>query len=677
VRGRWIAPLAALAVIGFTILARPTPSMVRASLMALLALLVGVTGRRRSGVPLLCAATLALLLGSPSLSHEYGFALSVAATAGLFLLAPRWRERLAAWLPERVAESLACVAAAELCCLPIVAALAGSVSLLGVPANLLVDIAVGPATVLGALALVCGASLQPLGVLCAWLAQWPAAWIVLVARAGSRVPGARLPWPAGWRGALLLLLGYAVIACLTLRRAASHRHRGSRLYQGADAMNGHERSPVDQAGVDRITDGHAGGALRRPDAIAVISLVPTSLRGASRRAATIIPPKVLAARQPTPDHGLADAAARDEPTRTGRGSLVPTVPRTASKARSGHRLSATHGMLTPMPRNPQTQNSTGPSPLTIAVGPEELLAERAIADVIAAARAVAPDTQVAEIGAAAFTPGEFAQLVSPSLFGERTIVVLRAAQDLSGANVKVVVDYLAAPVDEVALVMTHAGGAKGKALLDAARKNGATVVDCAKITKPGDRIAFVRHEFRDAGRTVSEDAARALIDAVGSDLRELAAACSQLAADATGPIDEAFVARYYSGRAETSGFIVADRAVEGRAADALEQLRWALATGVAPVLITSALAQGVRSIARLGSAPRGMRPADLARELGMPPWKVDRVRSQLRGWTPDGIGRALRAVAEADAAVKGGGDDPAYALERAVLAITDARASRS
>ena len=99
-----------------------------------------------------------------------------------------------------------------------------------------------------------------------------------------------------------------------------------------------------------------------------------------------------------------------------------------------------------------------------------------------------------------------------------------------------------------------------------------------------------------------------------------------------------------------------------------------MATGVAPVLITSALAQGVRAIGKLSSA-RGGRPADLARELGMPPWKIDRVRQQMRGWTPDGVAAALRAVAEADAGVKGGGDDPEYALEKAVVTI--ARAARS
>lgn len=135
------------------------------------------------------------------------------------------------------------------------------------------------------------------------------------------------------------------------------------------------------------------------------------------------------------------------------------------------------------------------------------------------------------------------------------------------------------------------------------------------------------------------------------------------------------MARYYSGRAEATGFEVADLAVTGRAAEALERLRWALAVGQPPTGITYALASGVRSIGRLATTGRNMRPADLARELGMPPWKVDRVRQQMRGWTGDAVATALTAIAQADAAVKGGSDDPAYALERAVVAV--AKAARS
>ncbi|MEU2924675.1 DNA polymerase III subunit delta [Streptomyces sp. NPDC007251] len=322
----------------------------------------------------------------------------------------------------------------------------------------------------------------------------------------------------------------------------------------------------------------------------------------------------------------------------------------------------------------KTANDDPLAPVTLAVGQEDLLLDRAVQEVVAAAKAADADTDVRDLTPDQVQPGTLAELTSPSLFAERKVVVVRNAQDLSADTVKDVKAYLGAPAEEITLVLLHAGGAKGKGLLDAARKAGAREVACPKMTKPADRLAFVRGEFRSFGRSATPEACQALCDAVGSDLRELASAVSQLVADVEGTIDEAVVGRYYTGRAEASSFTVADRAVEGRTAEALEALRWSLATGVAPVLITSALAQGVRAIGKLSSA-RGGRPADLARELGMPPWKIDRVRQQMRGWTPDGVAVAMRAIAEADAGVKGGGDDPEYALEKAVVVI--ARAARS
>lgn len=322
----------------------------------------------------------------------------------------------------------------------------------------------------------------------------------------------------------------------------------------------------------------------------------------------------------------------------------------------------------------KTANDDPLAPVTLAVGQEELLLDRAVQVVVAAAKAADADTDVRDLSSDQLQPGTLAELTSPSLFAERKVVVVRNAHDLSADTVKDVKAYLGAPAEEITLVLLHAGGAKGKGLLDAARKVGAREVACPKMTKPGDRLAFVRGSSGRSGAPPPLEACQALVDAIGSDLRELAAAASQLVADVEGTIDQAVVGRYYTGRAEASSFEVADRAVEGRAAEALEALRWSLATGVAPVLITSALAQGVRAIGKLSSA-RGGRPGDLARELGMPPWKIDRVRQQMRGWTPDGVAVALRAVAEADAGVKGGGDDPAYALEKAVVTI--ARAARS
>src|SRR5690348_9498349 len=318
--------------------------------------------------------------------------------------------------------------------------------------------------------------------------------------------------------------------------------------------------------------------------------------------------------------------------------------------------------------------ATGDARVSVVTGDEELLVERAVARLTAAAGDGAAGAR--EVSAGALAPGELALITAPSLFDAVPVVVVRDAQDAGKEVAEELATLAADPPPDLTLVITHAGGAKGKALLTKLTGGGAQVAQYPKITRIGDRMGFIREEFRAEGRRIDDGGLRALIDALGSDLREIASACAQLAADTTGLIDQTTVARYYRGRAEASGFAVADRAVEGRLAEALEYLRWALAIGVSPVLITSALAQGVRLIGRVGAASRSQPAAALAAELGAPPWRIDKVRRQLRGWTPDGITRALTAVAEADARVKGEGANPGYALEVAVRTIVASRTSR-
>lgn len=320
--------------------------------------------------------------------------------------------------------------------------------------------------------------------------------------------------------------------------------------------------------------------------------------------------------------------------------------------------------------------SPRPAAVNVVVGDEELLVERSVSRLVAAARAAVDSAQAHELAGASVAPGQLANLISPSLFGGGSLAVIRSIEDAGKDVAAELISYAAAPADDAVLVLTHAGGSKGKSLLESLDRAGANVIRCPKITRFSDRVDFVRREFRAAGRSVTEGGVRMLIDSVGHDLRDLAAACSQLAADTVGLVDESAVATYYRGRAEATGFSVADQAIEGRLGEALKQLRWALAVGVSPVLITSALAQGVRSLAKVGSAPRGRGGAALAAELGMPPWKVDRVRQQLRGWSAKGVAEALQAVADTDAEVKGGGTNPGYALERAVANIVTARSSR-
>jgi DNA polymerase III subunit delta len=329
------------------------------------------------------------------------------------------------------------------------------------------------------------------------------------------------------------------------------------------------------------------------------------------------------------------------------------------------------------PRTPDDRGPATGAALTVIVGDEELLVERAVSAAVAQATAAGSDggdgaggpAGLHDVPAAGLTAGELATLATPSLFGGASVLVIRSAQDAT-ANLTAELTRLAgSPVPEMALVVTHSGGAKNKALVADLVGAGARRVDCPSIKRFGERMEFLRGEFRAARRKADDGGLRALLDAVGTDLRDLAAACSQLVADTTGVVSQEVVARYYRGRAEATGFSVADKACEGNLAEALEQLRWALATGTSPVLITSALASGLRTLALVGSAGRGLSPNALAADLGMPPWKIDKARQQLRGWTADALVRAHAAVAEADVQVKGEGASAAYALERAITTI--------
>lgn len=321
-----------------------------------------------------------------------------------------------------------------------------------------------------------------------------------------------------------------------------------------------------------------------------------------------------------------------------------------------------------------------PAPVTLVTGEEEFLVDRTVRELAAQARQALGDAgddggDLHDIEASVLGPGELTTLTSPSLFGGGSVVIVRAAQNASREVAADLVGYAKAPSPDAVVIITHGGGAKGKALAGDLRKAGAQVIERPKVARASERADFVRGEFRRAGRQADSGAVQALLDAVGADLRELATAVSQLASDTDGRITAPVVARYYRGRAEATGFSVADHAVEGRLSEALEQLRWALATGTAPVLITSALANGVRLLGRVGAAG-GKNAAALAGEIGAPPWKIDQVRRQLRGWRPDGVSTALRAVAEADAQVKGDSVSAAYALERAIRRIVEARSSR-
>ena len=316
--------------------------------------------------------------------------------------------------------------------------------------------------------------------------------------------------------------------------------------------------------------------------------------------------------------------------------------------------------------------------LVLVVGEEELLVSRALGAISAAARRADPDTIETELAGSDIDGPEVHELMGPSLFGDARVVTVTAAQDVRAAAPDCLAPYLDADSDGAVLVLQHAGGAKGKAVLEAARKAKALEIGCARLTRPSERSDFVRDEVRRAGGRIAPDAVAAVVDSVGSDLRELASVASQLATDSGGNVTVEVVRAYHSGRAEVTGFAVSDHAVS-RA-----RPRGPGDPALRPRHRRSARRdrrrhrrRGAHRGPRRGCHRRtgGANEYALAKTLGMPPWKVKRAAGQGRGWTAPALTEAMQVVAALNADVKGEAVDPAYALERAVLRIVDTRAA--
>lgn len=319
------------------------------------------------------------------------------------------------------------------------------------------------------------------------------------------------------------------------------------------------------------------------------------------------------------------------------------------------------------------KTSSGFGRTLLVMGPENLLAERAVDGAIRRLRAEDELTEVSSVEAGRLDLGMFAEITGASLFSTRRAAVITDLAELPADLHEPVAALASEPGDDLALVLVHRGGSRGKSLADRLRTSAAEVIECP-VLKAWELPQFVQAEAKRAGGEIEQDAARLLVEAVGHDLRSLAAGVAQLLSDAeqqTVTVPE--VRRYFGGRAEVTSFAVADAVLAGRTGVALEQLRWAMSTGVAPVLVTSALATGVRGLGRFITAPSGLRDADLARDVGVPPWKLKSMRMQARGWDQRGLASALQAIALADAEVKGAADDGAFSLEQAVLSVSRAR----
>lgn len=306
--------------------------------------------------------------------------------------------------------------------------------------------------------------------------------------------------------------------------------------------------------------------------------------------------------------------------------------------------------------------------MVLILGGESVLADRALAEALT----LRGDFEKSVLDGASLDLGKFAEAVAPSLFADKRVVVVKDLQDVVSEVQEEIEEQFSHLEPNLHLIFIHKGGVKGKALLEKIKKLKPEVISCEPMKKASEKESFVKQEFARHGRKISQAAITALVDATGSDTRELAAACSQIAFDTNAGkavIDETDIAKYYQGRIEATGFDVADATLSGDPQAALIALRNALETGTDPVMIVSALSSSIRTLAKVSGAPRNTNAFALAGSLGLAPWQIDKARRQLSKWSPALISYSTQELSRTDVAIKGAEADPRFALERAVVGI--------
>lgn len=308
------------------------------------------------------------------------------------------------------------------------------------------------------------------------------------------------------------------------------------------------------------------------------------------------------------------------------------------------------------------------APVHLILGEEDFLGERIRRSILDAVRAQAPDLELTMMRASEITGPDLIDATSPSLFGEDRAVIITATEVAGKDPIELLLATCKSVAPGITIIIHHTGGGRQKMMVAKFRK--LAEVHEANPISPRDRTSWVTNEFRTHGVRPTPDVVHALLEGVGSDLRELASAVSQLVSDTDGEVTVDTVRAYYEGVAEVSGFDIADLAVTGQSARAVASCRRALQLGMHPVALATALSMKVAGIARLYST-RTTNFQALAGQVGMAPWLAEKTAKVARRWSGDNVSRAVILMAELDAEVKGQGGDPEFAIENAVRRVAE------
>ena len=311
--------------------------------------------------------------------------------------------------------------------------------------------------------------------------------------------------------------------------------------------------------------------------------------------------------------------------------------------------------------------SASAAPVILVFGPQDFFADRAIKTVKEQFTA-GDSVELVEIEAADYISGDIFDLAGAGLFGDKKMVIIQGVERCSDALITDGIDYLNSPAADAIVIYRHTGkSVRGKKLLEAIRgADNALEVTCIDISKITDRLAFIEAEFKAKDRKISRPAANALAEIFNSDIEELAAACSQLQSDDSGEITPEIVEKYFGGRLESNGFKIADSALAGRTAESVLLLRHALDQGVEPVLIVTAIARSIGTMAKVIGNPKAT-----PQSVGVQDWMLNKARAAVASWTEDDLAFVINELAETDFAIKGGQKDPVFAMERLVRLIAN------
>jgi len=335
------------------------------------------------------------------------------------------------------------------------------------------------------------------------------------------------------------------------------------------------------------------------------------------------------------------------------------------------------------------KNPVDETRVVLAVGKESALVQQVISRMSTNAAKHDPQYIKVEIdlGELENQAGDLVQALSPSLFGEFTLLVIQNISEITEDSFEHLLHAVTDVPEHLMLVLCHPGGVKGKKFLEAVRKTGVLEADCGELKNDKLDAALVA-EFNKHKRRATVEAIEALRESVGPNLSELLSAISQLCVDIeTDPIDAAAVAQYYSGMSDIKGWDISDAMWNAKPKEVLEQFRWAIEqdSSASPAII-SAMAKGLRTLVRFASATPGMSDSELASYVGVHPFRLRFLRAQKKLWFPDDLARATRLLALADRASKGTAYEPGisggvsleraqtfYEIEKNVLAMRPPR----